>query len=746
MASPMPNLPPELMMQLLGGGPPPGMMPQGGMGGPPPPPGMPMGPPPGGPPPMGMPPQMGPPPGPPMGMPPQGPPPGMGMPPPGPPPPPQAPDPIMMLLANPALLERLLPPMEVPRYREKWQEPSKPTVGQMQAKIGEDRNELAEYNRRVEEDLSRIEGERVGVFSDFNEDIDQRFPSKHLADQDNLIVAMVGIIQPTWDVPRRRQEDDDDAQGKEDFLAYCHDEHRRQHARGGYTDLDMDYTKTITRYGRVCTRTICNFSGKPGAAPFRMKAIDPSTVYPTFSGDRGLIQVTLSYRRKVADLIGDHDDAKDEISKKLSKQMDDNGRSAPSYAANEEVQVEEYWDCKWGAVFAAGRLVKGPFEHNYGEPPFVYTFAPWGPPSYTRTPTVRDRWTREGYEVTSDSADFARRGQSYYATQFDTHAMKEALLGKAVTRFKMWGKEPLFTEQDDQVYGSNPKISMDEGAVNLLRSEHEKMVPSPVPPIPVTFGPLMQALTEDEARGGLPPQEYGLTPSAQQSGYSIAGLGERGQNKIRPVILVKQQHHALVGEQRLRFYMENGHLMGDEGERGTMRVPRRSFVGKSQPHDWELTPQMVARTGTQVNCTIINTPDITSMGALANTLGMFLKMGVLTREDAIRMSGTPGSKNPAQTKRRIDLEAILDMPEYKLGKLLEYVVTEEDNPGLADFIVAQLAKGKAKEAAESMASMGGGGPAGLPGQSLPMLGQPPGSGGGRPPQGGAPMQGESVGP
>jgi hypothetical protein len=88
-------------------------------------------------------------------------PPGMGMPGMGVGPPPS---PLMMILSDPDLLAELLGPQELPRYREKWQEPKKPTDGEMRSKISEDQNRLSDLNRRFEDNLSRIGMESVGVF------------------------------------------------------------------------------------------------------------------------------------------------------------------------------------------------------------------------------------------------------------------------------------------------------------------------------------------------------------------------------------------------------------------------------------------------------------------------------------------------------------------------------------------------------------------------------------------------------
>jgi hypothetical protein len=675
-------------------------------------------------------------------------PPGMGMPGMGVGPPPS---PLMMILSDPDLLAELLGPQELPRYREKWQEPKKPTDGEMRSKISEDQNRLSDLNRRFEDNLSRIGMESVGVFEDHDQDTETIFRSSAIADQDQLIAAMVGTVDPIWTSPRRRPKDRDESQAKEDFLFYLHEQHRRMHSRAFGADLQIESVKTVTRYGRLVTRNMCNFSGRPGASPLKMTMIDPATVYPTFQGERGLVAITASYQTTISNLIGDHDDAEDAIKKKLIAPA---RASARSYKLEDWITVDEYWDCKWMAIFAAGELVKGPVAHDYGEPPFVYTVAPFGDPAYTKTPTrFRDSSLGLGSVSVSESADFARRGLSYFHTQFWTHAQKEAMLGRAATMFKRWGNEPLVVAQDDFVYGQAPDITQADGGRTLIRREHEELGPMPVSPIPATFGPLMGAIAEDAARGGLPPQEYGITPSAQQSGFSIAGLSERGQNKYRPVIRCIETHLAMCGEQRLRMYRDFGHLIGEDGAKGSLEVPRLNAFSPSQEPDWTVTPRMIDKSGWQVSVTLMDTPDDATLGTRANALKLIQSMGAITREDIIKLLALPGSQNPQQTKREVDIEMLKDMPEHKLGELLRYLWKEENDPEFADFVMAQRAKAQQKEAQAMMGAGGpmgpqrppmggppggGGGPARVPGQSLPGLGQPPGTQGGRPPMGGPP--------
>lgn len=701
-----------------------------------------------------------PPPPPPMGGPP--PPPPMG----GPPPPPQGPgadpnmmgslaamlpgvDPLQMILSDERLIEQLLGPFPLPRYREKWQEPKKPTREDMLTIAHEHKAQLTAINRRFDDDIARINGESSGVFDDFDEDAEHPWRDRSITNDDNLIVSMIGSIDPIFESPIRRPSDADESQAKEDFLMYLHEEHRRQHEIAGYTDLDMDITRTITRYGRVVTRSICDFSRRPGAAPFRMKLIDPSFVYPEYSGHRGLTRVTMVFQQKISDLIGDHDDSEDTIRKSLLSKKKKGGKL--NYTVDDEVEVIEYWDCKWYAVFASDELIKGPIEHDYGEPPFVYTISPFGDPSYTKTPNLFRTVDQNGFQISAVQADFAKRGLSAYHSRFDPHAQREALLSRAFTEASKWGNEPKTIAQDDTVYGSDIEYSNAAGAVNKVRREHEEFVANPTPPLPPTMGVLLQAAGEDAARSSVPPSEYGLTP-AQTSGYAMAGLSEHGKNKLAPIIRTKEIHHARVGEQRLRMYRDFGHLLGKEGQRGRIMVPKMFPNPEDTEMEWELTPPMIDRSGTSVKCTLISKPTISELTAQANAFGMYRQRGTLSRRDEIMLSGLPGARNPERAMREIDLEKMREQPEYMLAKLLKSVVTDDNDPALASLILKLWMQGKMKEQASAIGTEnamrppgppqgqmggqpGGPGPAQTPGMSLPMLGQPPGVQGGRPPGG-----------
>jgi len=651
--------------------------------------------------------------------------------------------PLMAILMDPDLLRQLLGPQALPLEREKWQEPPKPTAGQMLAKADEDQTFLSVLNARFDDHLARITGEAKGVFPDHDEDAEQLWHDPAIVQDDKAISAILGTIPPAFECPVRRAADEDEAQAKEDFLAYLHDEHARQHAIEGFGDLDIEAVKTVTRYGRLVTASTCRFKARPGEAPFSMRMIDPSVIYPTFMGDRGMVQATLVYYQRVGDFIGRHDED-GSIEKKLLGTK--NTKRNRMYRYDDEIEVTEYWDCRWFGLFAAGELVKGPVEHNYGEPPFVYTIAAFGEPTYTRRPDTNEYIELNGYSVTPQQADIARRGNSFYYDRFTPHAQKEAVLGKLATVMAMWRDEPIWYQRDTMA-GKRPEWSRARGARNEV-TEGYTLIPSPDAPLPPTLGPLMAGLNEASARGGLTPAEHGMTP-AQTSGYAIAGMSEHGRQKLAPIKRTLERHWAMVGEQRLRFYRDWGHLLGAEGSRGEFEFPRAEIDDvPGAPTTWTLTPEMVDRTGWKTKCRLIDVPDMATLTQMLNAFGLAGQQGLMARETKIELLGLPGSRNPRATARKVDIETLKEMPEYKLASLLKYVRDDLQDPELEGLILMQLQMGMQKrqqEMAGPTQAMPGGGPAGVPGMSMPTQGIPTGRQGGRPP-GGPPMDPALQGP
>jgi hypothetical protein len=624
-----------------------------------------------------------------------------------------------------------------------WYDPGdypRPDESGTLTKIRQDETDYAGLIQRFGDDASRIRNEAIGGFRDFDPKLEEQWRDSAFLDEDQLIAGIVGSNIPNFEMELVRPRYDNAAELVEDYLWFLYLEAARQHQRAGYTNYAMDVAKSITRYGRVCARTLLNPESELDCPPFTFNLLDPATVFPTFEGSRGLATVSRVYYQSVARLQGDHPECGPAIERELRQ-----GRTARELT--DAVKVSEYWDRRWYALFADSVLLKIG-EHKLGEPPFVYTIAAYGDPSFTADPTRLGTSSLNGTQLNSRQTDLARTGQSHYGSRFAVQAQRQAILGRLLTRLKAWGNDPLLVYQDEVARTRGmPEISSAEGGRSQIWKEHEEVREFPLAPNPPQMGALMTASSEDVARSSLPASMYGLTPYSQQSGFSLDQLSDAGKDKIAPVLGCATTFFQFAAEQQLRFLRDFGESLGEEGRRGYFAVPRRA-EGSSESGDdkWaELTPDLLDKdkVGSRVKVDL-QAIDMRALGPLANALSIAQKNGWTTRRDAISLLPLPGRRNPERTMKEIDIEQMREAPEVKLGTLLTWVSTEfKDDPLLMSFIMTQMQQNAAKKQQETgVPATPGGGPPGPPrpmGLSLPGMLQPPGAGAGRPPGPGGPM-------
>jgi hypothetical protein len=678
---------------------------------------------------------------PPMGMPP-------GPPPPPPPPPlqpdaliPPPPPDLMTLLA--ALIEGETgkaprTPQYPPWYSER--DYPKPEESTALSKIKKDEDDYSGLISRFGDDARRIRNEAIGGFRDFDPKLEEQWRDSAFLDEDQLIAGIVGQAYPNYAMELARPRYDDDKELVEDYLWFLYLEANRQHQLGGYTNFAMDVSKSITRYGRVVSRTLLNPESDVDCPPFTFNLLDPATVFPTWEGARGLCTVTRVYHQTVARLIGDHPECSSAIEAELRQ-----GKEAKELT--DPVKVQEYWDRRWYLLFADDVLLKRG-EHKLGEPPYIYTIAAYGDPSHTGDAS---RWKindANGRPLSSRQADLARTGQSHFGSRFEVMAQRQAMLGRLLTRLKSWGNDPLLVYQDEVARDRGmPEISGAEGARSQVWKDHEEIREYPVSPNPAQLGPLMTASSEDVARSSLPASMYGLTPYSQQSGFSLDQLSDAGKDKLYPVLACAQSFHQLHAEQSLRFLRDFGEKLGEEGHRGYFAVPGKADQNEEYSDRWkELTPELLDKDKVGTRVTVdLQSSDMRSLGPMSNALSIAQKNGWLTRRDAISLLPLPGRRNPERTMREIDIEQMREAPEVKLGMMLTWVRDEfKDEPLLQQFIMTQLQQAAAKRQQETgLPKPPTNTPSGPPrpmGMSLPGMLQPPGQQGGAPPG----MQGPSA--
>ena len=194
-----------------------------------------------------------------------------------------------------------------------------------------------------------------------------------------------------------------------------------------------------------------------------------------------------------------------------------------------------------------------------------------------------------------------------------------------------------------------------------------------------------------------------------------------------------------------------GAILGVEGERGRLMVPRRNpnpRTGQSIAH--EVTPDLLTRTGLRVRVKLYKFNPAASSG-VANTMSILNSLGAVDKRTIIEMVGI--TTDPDGLLRRIEDEALEAVPEVLQARTLKRYVrdaqramergdveTAEELLAEVQFVAEQMGQMQRdkqmeqasldQQFAEQMAPPDGPQPQGM---SMPMMGVPTGQQGGRPP-------------
>ncbi len=412
------------------------------------------------------PPMMGPPP--PMG-PPMGPPPGMPMDPAmmgGPPPPPEPPAPqdpyqllldllrqlvevqgedvaqslllqlpkevlddlLTVVLDNPeddAFLMALMPEPEKPQYPKWFTIPKKPSKAEVEELCQSDHTEWQAVRDRMTRDLKFLHQEAAAVSDDFDPDYDREYLSPAMSDEVRAIAAMVGSIDPAYEVPWYKPDLEDATQKVEDAL-YCWDhEAEDQYMRAGNGSYRHDVSMYLLSTGYVCSRIA--FDPYSPQNPFVEVLLNPATVVATWD-TRGLLRVTRKYTDTVANVLSDFDfDGK--LRKKVlkatrSRAVNTNEETEP-YRLTDTVEVSCYYDRWWYSVYMDDIDIIPVTKHELGFVPFIIQGSGSGEPS-----AISDLATNHvapGRGLSNSRARLVYKHQSHFGHRYKSHAQKEEI-------------------------------------------------------------------------------------------------------------------------------------------------------------------------------------------------------------------------------------------------------------------------------------------------------------------------------
>lgn len=536
--------------------------------------------------------------------------------------------------------------------------------------------------RLAAEMLGRLNMEMVGIFPRDKEMIDageiETFQSTALRDEHDAACAWISSMTTSFESKYRETIDREEASAKEDFLHYFYEVWSEAHGRSGTGPLRWALPDTLQKYGMLAAYIAVDPSNDE--IGLRVRMVDPATIFPVHEGDRGLSQVYRIYNATAAAVIGDFGDDEGTVERKVKK-VARQSRGDGRYDRNFVGEVIEYWDRNWGMVLYEKEVVRI-WEHGYTHVPFIVKYGCFGQQGFTRTPgdSIYGMLPRDFgpalMAVDDRSFDLARMAQPFLWRRVKAHDIEEAVAGRYVTAFRRAMNPPLIVKQGmlSAVEG-DPEIDNREAGMTRARNDDE-FEPLPVNPMNEVLAPLQAMLDMNRQTGMAPGLLMGQNPAAQTSGTALDVLSQGGLEKWSPLVMVIEEFLQEMGRRALELVRDWGPLLGADGERGVIIVPRRNpnpRTGEAPAH--EVTSELIRSTGTRILCTLrkFNPNSLPSIGM---GLTQLASLGIIDKRSMIHIAGF--TQDPDGILARIDEEMLDEVPEIKQAQTLDILYAQAE--------------------------------------------------------------------
>jgi len=573
--------------------------------------------------------------------------------------------------------------------------------------------------------------------------------------EERLAVSFLSNIEPRIKATWKDAVDRDDAHKKEDFLNYLWRCFVLQHAEAGNGDLKIDHAKMLTRYGILCGYISIDVDDPH--CGFTYLPLDPATVFPTHEGKHGLKRVTRVYKERLGEIVGYWDDEKGAIAKKLYR--DRREESKEKRKAKDQVEVIEWYDTEWRVLVVDGEHVKT-WKHGYGRVPIVYQSGPFGDPQFL-SPLGTDMTTVYGSDGTSRQVRMASASRTsagknlpYTHHLWKSNDQVEAMLSRLFTEFRKSGNRPAMIKRG-MLSHNKPKPTVDrrDGATNYFNEDETVEFISTEPP-PHIIGALTAALQQDALTGRAPLAAHGQNPSANTSGSALQTLDRAGLQHWSGLVRTEALYLRRLLTVVLELYRDFGEILGESYNRGKLIVPYRKPKG-GQDGAFEVTPDIVRRTGTSVDVSLTHLP-LDMLPGVANSVKMLMDMGLMGPDWAYDLLDV---EDPESVQEDVEEWELRKVPEIAQARMLSRLARQakrafdqqdfkqaEEIIAMAEYVSSQIDKAKAEAAPPPPGPPPGmpPGPPMSPGGPSPMAGPPglpppPGPGGPQlPPMPGAP--------
>lgn len=576
---------------------------------------------------------------------------------------------MVLALPAPVLPElNLGPPPPWPGYKP----PPKPKVADVLAAAERERNLHEPRVQQGYEMLRRynLDPALRGFFTrDRKSIIDgevETFPDPAIRNETDAIITFISQMDRSIEAIHRLSIERDEAQAKEDAAAYILENHQRQYSREGGAILTAAKAFCLIVFGMIAEFRGIDVDNEEVGLRFRL--LDPNIVFPIWEGPRGLGQVYLKYETSAARFIGtfaNHPKFKEAVVRKSA------GGMVAAMDPNFMGTVVEYWDREWYMICWQDEAVLVD-RHGYNRVPFNITPGNFGQPANVTAPHLM-RYPDGTFWTDDRKEDYKRLYQPFLWREVPLHEVKEALVGRLVTDARDARDPARVLYAGVLTFDDDTRIDTRAKAINKLRDD-DKLEEITNTPDPSILQPLWAVVTSAEATSRPSSLMAGNAPMSQGSGTALNLLSRSGLEKWALPVLTIEQHEANGLEMDFCNWRDFGAVLGMDGDRGVMYVPRsrpNPVTGDAAAH--EVTPDLLRRVGIRIKVTLHRfNPEELPM--LAQGVGMLKSVNLIPDRQAIRVLGYTTDVEGAISEIRRDM--LEETPVMQMLNTLNGIIEE----------------------------------------------------------------------
>lgn len=615
-----------------------------------------------------------------------------------------------------------------PGYMERWD----PSV--WEAVANADQQHYHKLQRRFSRDVRLYRTHHSAVPPDFDRKTEIAFKSATVPNVVNKLTNMASALDFRFVVPFKDEDSKQNSQIVENALTYWRQCEAINYAEtGGHSSLQWDEFFYLFLFGRVCKR-ILPAPYKTDGHPFEIELIDPSTVFPVWSGpNEGLVRITHRRSMSAIDVVGTYGKYSPNLYGKLRDAFREKWDVDDDPATwHQQGDLIEGWNT-WSRWVSWRGITILEADHKLGYVPFTYVMAK-GEPRGMTTPLggYYDEMEWDGnpedletmvYRV-NEPEDEAEKGVSVFHHIVNTNRMVE-IYYTVLANETLKAQDPAtITYSAPTMAGqAPPPISYKRKANNQRVLNAQRVEIAPTSPRPTDISPVLNKLAGDITEGTINPAMYGGVEGSNIAGFAIESMIAAAKDTILPYMRAFEISQQMQGRIQLLLYRTK--ILPVQ----SVAVPMEGRYGQMATAD--LTQEVIDSAGTKVSCEIIGVSD-QQLPMLVNAAGAAVERGFWSRRKAMEKLG---EKDPGRMISEIIIERALEHPEMMENFLIPINFIRAGQKDLADLWVLMVVMPKIQMLMSKMLGPMGGG-------AGPMAGlQAAGAG----PQGGMPMPGGSPG-